>query len=104
MAVHSHANTSAQELTLVDTNNKESPDSASSRKHADSGPFLTTGIKAPPRRGRPRGHDLTTVGLPAKKAKKESAKKPCSFSKMHISKKEEGTCRSVIHRSQFSVP
>ena len=45
------------------------------------------------KRGRPKGHELTTIGLPAKKAKKD-AKKPISFSKMHTSKKEEGnpTC------------
>ena len=51
------------------------------------------GIKVAPivkRRGRPRGHELTTIGLPAKKAKKDVDKKPCSFSSLHISRKEEG--------------
>ena len=39
---------------------------------------LLTGIKAPTvvkRRGRPRGHELTTIGLPAKKAKKAESLK-----------------------------
>lgn len=51
------------------------------------------GIKVTPivkRRGRPRGHELTTIGLPAKKAKKPADKKPCSFSRLHVSGKEEG--------------
>ena len=52
-----------------------------------------SGIKVGPvvkRRGRPRGHDLTTIGLPAKKAKNEVGKKPCSFRRLHTSMKEEG--------------
>ena len=52
------------------------------------------GIKVVPivkRRGRPRGHDLTAIGLPAKKAKKKADKKPCTFSRLHTSRKEEGT-------------
>ena len=64
---------------------------------------LPTGIKAPTvvkRRGQPRGHELTTIGVPAKKA--ESLKKPCSFSKLHVSKKEEGTCYlQCEHAAQF---
>ena len=55
--------------------------------------FASTGIKVAPvlkKRGRPRGHDLTTIGLPAKKAKKASTK-PSTFSRLHTSKKEEGS-------------
>lgn len=40
------------------------------------------------KRGRPKGHGLTTIGLPAKRARKEY-KKPCSFSKLHVSEKEK---------------
>ena len=85
-------------ITLVDDSSKRSADlpcDTSNDKPADS---HTTGIKAPAivkRRSRPRGHELTTIGLPAKKAKKESAKKPCSFSKMHSSKKEEGRSLAI---------
>ena len=51
-----------------------------------------TGISMPPkikRRGRPKGHQLTTIGLPAKKQKLERTK-PCSFQKLHTSFKEIG--------------
>ncbi len=54
-----------------------------------------SGIKAPPvmkRKGRPKGHELTTIGLPSKKAKKLTTGKPCTFSKSHCSRKEHGTC------------
>ena len=43
------------------------------------------------RRGRPKGHLLTTIGLPRKKGKSTIAKKPCSFLKLHTSEKERGT-------------
>ena len=46
------------------------------------------------RRGRPRGHELTTIGLPAKKAKKDMDKKPRSFNRLHVSRKEEGNLNS----------
>lgn len=52
-----------------------------------------SGLKAPPvmkRKGRPRGNELTSIGLPSKKAKKQATGKPCSFSKMHSSRKEQG--------------
>lgn len=55
--------------------------------------IITAGIKVPPpvkRRGRPKGHGLTTIGLPAKRARKEGTRKPCSFSKLHVSEKERG--------------
>ena len=55
--------------------------------------IIIAGIKVPPpvkRRGRPRGHGLTTIGLPAKRARKEGTKKLCSFSKLHVSEKERG--------------
>ena len=58
-----------------------------------SGSTSMTGIKVPPvmkRRGRPRGHELTVIGFPAKKAKKDTIKRPQCFSKMHTSKKQEG--------------
>ena len=85
-------------ITLVDDSSKRSSDlpcDTSNDKPADS---HTTGIKAPAivkLRGRPRGRELTTISLQAKKAKKESAKKPCSFSKMHSSKKEEGRSLAI---------
>ena len=47
------------------------------------------GIKVPPRikkRGHPKGHELTTIGLPAKKAK---GGKLCAFTKLHTSDKEK---------------
>ena len=46
------------------------------------------------KRGRPKGHQLTTIGLPAKKQRTEgtkSMKKPCSFQKLHTSFKEKCT-------------
>ena len=53
-----------------------------------------TGLTLPPvikRRGRPKGHTLTVVGLvPKKKRKKYSKAKPTCFSKMHHSLKEKG--------------
>ncbi|CAI8036418.1 hypothetical protein GBAR_LOCUS20403 [Geodia barretti] len=54
----------------------------------------TLGLTVPPlvkKRGRPKGHGLTTIGLPAKRARKELLryKKPCSFSKLHVSEKEK---------------
>ena len=59
------------------------------------------------RRGRPKGHHLTTIGLPAKKkAKKaEYAKRPTSFRKLHTSEKEEGEYVIMvdIKRSLFST-
>ena len=51
------------------------------------------GIKVAPivkRRGDQEVTKLTTIGLPAKKAKKYVDKKPCSFSRLHVSRKEEG--------------
>lgn len=95
MVVQSQAKSA--KVTSVDINGKKSPKltcSASNSKPADSGPSPPIiGVKAPAivkGRGHPRGHNLTTIGLPAKEAKKESVKKPCSFSKMYTSKKEEG--------------
>ena len=45
------------------------------------------------RRGRPRDHEMTTIGLPAKTAKKDVDKKPCSFSCLHTSRKQDGIYR-----------
>lgn len=49
------------------------------------------------RRGQPKGHLLTAVGLPSKKGKSTTAKKPCSFLKLHSSEKERGTA-VIIHK------
>ena len=51
-----------------------------------------TGLKVPPpikKRGRPKGCNLTTIGLPAKKVKTGVTKKPCSFAMLHTSDKEK---------------
>ena len=45
------------------------------------------------KRGRPKGLQLTTIGLPAKKQRTEgtnSMKKPCSFQKLRASFKDKG--------------
>ena len=66
--------------------------------------LIPLGIKVTPivkRRGRPRGHELTSIDLPAKKAKKEVDKKLCSFSCLHVSAKEEGKQNYWI---QFMYP
>jgi hypothetical protein len=39
-------------------------------------------------RGRPKGHNLTTIGLPAKKGKEHN--KPQPFISLHTSQKERG--------------
>ena len=39
-------------------------------------------------RGRPKGHKLTTVGLPSRKGK--AALKPTSFIDLHFSNKQKG--------------
>ena len=42
-------------------------------------------------RGRPKGHQLTTIGLPLKKAKRQQGKnKPVQFLMLHTSEKERG--------------
>ena len=96
--VVSQSQATSAKVISMDNNSKKSRDlscSSSDNKPGDPGPTPhTTGIKAPPvvkQRGRPRGHELTTIGLPAKKTKKESTKKPCSFTKVHVSKKEGGS-------------
>jgi hypothetical protein len=51
------------------------------------------GINMPPivkRKGRPRGHELTSIGLPAKKRRRDG-KKPTRFLMLHTSEKERGT-------------
>ena len=48
------------------------------------------GIKMPvqiKKRGRPKGNNLTVVGLPCKKRKKNTV---CSFSRLHTSEKKNG--------------
>lgn len=87
------SNKSSTELEGSESNESNFNSVTSSSKAVKELVSNLTGIKAPPvikRRGRPRGHELTTIGLPAKKAKKETLKKPRSFSKMHTSEKEEG--------------
>ena len=59
---------------------------------------MCAGLKVPPavkKRGRPKGHNLTTVGLPAKKAKKDSGA-PLTFIRLHTSEKVKGTCTSIL--------
>jgi zinc finger SWIM domain-containing protein 3 len=50
-------------------------------------------IKPPPKvkkRGRPKGHELTVIGMPAKKkSKKSNFQAPCSFIKLPVSAKEQ---------------
>ena len=56
---------------------------------------ISKGLKLPPilkKRGRPKGHDCTTIGLPVKRLK--SSKKPKSVSRKHCSEKERGTCNT----------
>ena len=72
------------------------------------GDILLSGLTVPPlvkKRGRPKGHGLTTIGLPAKRARKELLryKKPCSFSKLHVSEKEKGNIMSIVLRALFYV-
>ena len=59
------------------------------------------------KRGRPKGHQLTTIGLPAEKQRTEgtnSMKKPCSFQKLHISFKEKGTVSTCyVQLSSISI-
>ena len=59
--------------------------------------FLALGISVPPilkKRGRPKGHELTVIGLPAKKRKKASdvhtKPKLQPFLRLHTSIKEKG--------------
>ena len=40
------------------------------------------------RRGRPKGYGLTTIGLPAKRLKRD-VRKPQKFSLLHTSEKEK---------------
>ena len=54
---------------------------------------LYEGLKVPSpikRRGRPKGSDLTTVGLPVKRNKRGNlhSRKPVSFSRLHTTEKE----------------
>ena len=56
-----------------------------------------TGLKVPPaikKKGRPKGHILTTIGLPAKKMRKGS-QGPCTFSRLHTSEKEKGILYTI---------
>lgn len=58
-------------------------------------------LKMPPaikKRGRPKGNELTVVGLPAKKRRK-NCRAPCPFPKMHTSEKERGNGVIKIKRS-----
>ena len=59
---------------------------------------MFAGLTLPPvikRRGRPKGHTLTVVGLvPKKKGKNYVKAKPTSFSKLHHSLKEKGKTNS----------
>ena len=56
------------------------------------------------KREHPKGHELTTIGLPAKKARKEKKKKkPCSFSKLPTSEKEKG-CNNYCYVGKKALP
>ena len=81
--------------TSSDSTSSTSADRNTSNENEGSLRTVLTEINAPPmtkRRGRPKGHHLTTIGLLVKKkAKKECAKRPTSFRKLRTSKKEEGT-------------
>ena len=53
-----------------------------------------TDIVMPPitkKRGRPKGHEVTVIGLPAKKTKAATKLQP--FIKLHTSIKEKGLCQ-----------
>ena len=58
--------------------------------------FFDAGIVMPPimrKRGRPKGHEVTVIGLPAKKSKgtsKLNREKVVPFIKLHSSVKERG--------------
>ena len=102
LVIQSHAK-SPLNIISVDYNSLKRPKlscSASNYKPADPGQTPhTTGIRAPAivkRRGQPRGHELTTIGLLAKKANKESMKKPCSFSKYTHPRKNVGALPSAV--------
>ena len=43
------------------------------------------------KRGRPKGHEVTVIGLPAKKTKAATKLQP--FIKLHTSIKEKGLCQ-----------
>jgi len=42
------------------------------------------------KRGRPKGHTLTTIGLPCKRAKTSRKDGPVAFSRLHVSEKKKG--------------
>ncbi len=59
------------------------------------------------KRGRPKGHDLTVIGLPAKKCTHAAKPKLQPFLKLHTSLKEKGvvyTCvlYAVTHTVRFN--
>ena len=69
-----------------------------------------TGLKVPPpvkKRGRPKGSEPTTIGLPTKRSKKEiEGSKPCSFSGLQRKRKVSGNCaqaRTHMHTHTKSV-
>ena len=69
--------------------------------------YLRIGLKVPPamkKRGRTKGHELTTIGLPAKKSPKDSGG-PCAFSHMHTSEKVKGrfVCVAMHTLEVFSL-
>lgn len=66
---------------------------------------MVTAISVPPRlkkRGRPKGHDLTVIGLPAKK-RNTFVSKLQPFAKLHTSIKEKGKTLKTFLQSQSSL-
>ena len=61
--------------------------------------FNNTDIQVPPavkKHGRPKGSDLTVVGLPKKKQK--GLKGPCPFIRLHTCEKERGMSATIKSR------
>ena len=54
------------------------------------------------RKGRPRGHALTTIGLPVKR--KKGSNKPTKFLLLHTSEKEKGKWGDYTHYDIIVIP
>ena len=50
------------------------------------------------RRDRPRGHCMTTIGLPCKQSKRSFKKdSPVAFSRLHVSDKKKGLIQLYVN-------